>query len=139
MRRLPAAAFMAALLMVLGLAAASAASGGGPNGSPQCPVQSPQGSIAQQAGNTVGPPCGYAVGLLGVCPPHSPNSGNSGPPCGHPATTTTTAAPAACGPSNPPTGPVSSIVFSVGEAIGNNPIGMLVEQVACAVFTNLGL
>jgi hypothetical protein len=90
---------------------------------------------------TVGPPCGYAVGKLGICPPHSPNAGNSGPPCGK---SSPPPPPPGCGVSNPPTGLVSGPLFSAGEALNNAnsgfmPIGNLVEQVACAVFTNIGL
>jgi hypothetical protein len=137
MRKLVFVVASTAMLFALGLGSAFA-QGGNSGGSPQCPVQSPQGSMAQQAGNTVGPPCGFAVGLLGVCPPHSHNAGNSGPPCGK-STTTTSSAPAPCGFSNPPTsGPISAALGQIGEAIGDNPLGDAVVQIACAVSSLTG-
>jgi len=140
-----------------------------PNG---CPVQSPAGGAAAAMGDTVFAPCGWAVGVLGVCPPNSPQGGQEGPPCGngngdgngggsssggedtgggtgggtsggtgggtggggtHPTS--------GCGESNPPTGLVSGPAFGVGVALGgaSSGLGRTVEDIACALFNDLGL
>jgi hypothetical protein len=138
-----------ALMSALGIGTAAAAPGGHSGSAPPngCPVQSPAGGIAAEAGEIVYAPCGYAVGKTGMCPPNSPGgqSDSAGPPCGkgggQPTTTSTTAGPVECGEANPPTGPVSSIVFGVGVTLGGstNPLGAAVEDIACALFVNLSL
>ncbi len=140
MRKLQTITVIVSVIFALGVGGAALAAGGHGNGPPDgCPIQSPQGSIAAAAMNEVGPPCGFAVGLLGKCPPHSQNGGNPGPPCGKSTTTTTAAAPAPCGFSNPPTkGPISNAVGMVGEAIGNNALGVAVVSIACAISSLTG-
>jgi hypothetical protein len=74
-----------------------------------------------------------------ACPPTSKNPGGS-PACGkdHHGSTP----PPACGPADmggsPATGPVSGVLYGAGKSVGG-PVGDAVQQIACALFTNLHL
>ena len=114
---------------------------------PPCPSTAPRAGLPQ--------PCGYAYGFFKnhptpkPCPSSAPNHGGK-QPCGQPqpsaSPTGNPPPPAACGPADQggsaAEGPISSILYQVGLAISDNggaPLGDLVQQVACAVYDNLGL
>lgn len=129
MRKVLATVFTVALFAVFGASSAVAA----PNDSSSpCPDPSPNSAGTPACGvdhNAVpNPGCGNGQGSHGTkCPPPPPPA-------------------AACGPADQggtaADGPVSSIVYQVGKAIsdgGGAPLGDAVQQIACALDTNLGL
>lgn len=105
---------------------------------PPCPSSAPNAGGIQ--------PCGVVNHI--VCPSKSPNAGNH-PPCGQPSPKPTgnpPPPPAACGPADQggtaATGPISGPLYDIGGQVtanGGAPLGDLVQTIACAVFTNLGL
>lgn len=117
-----------------------------PNGKPADPPP-PCPSAAPNAGNPQ--PCGHGPGGNngGPCPSGSPNAGGQ-PPCGHPAPSPTgsTGGGAACGVKSAggtaAAGPISGVLYGIGVQIsegGGAPLGDAVQQIACAIYTNLSL
>lgn len=134
------------------------------NGQPSSPPP-PCPSAAPNAGNPQ--PCGVVGGNGGgnggggggnnggnppPCPSSAPNAGHP-QPCGIPLPTATaspsgspTGGGAACGAKDAggtaAAGPISGPLYGIGVQVsdgGGAPIGDLVQEVACAVYTNLGL
>jgi hypothetical protein len=115
-----------------------------PNGKPAdppppCPSAAPNAGNPQACGKGGGGGPGGNNG--GPCPSAAPNAGGL-PPCGH--TPPPTTGGAACGVKSaggtPAKGPISGPLYGIGVQIsegGGAPLGDAVQQIACALYTNL--